>query len=62
MSLATATLQARPDLEESYVWRGWARYMLGQNKGAMAAFKAALKVNSNFIVAITAIEMALLNK
>lgn len=46
--LANATLGARPDLEESYVWRGWARYMLGQHDAAVADFYAALEVHPGF--------------
>lgn len=54
--LATATLEARPDLEESYVWRGWARHMLGDTQAGIADFKAALLVNPNFNDAITALD------
>lgn len=56
VDLATATLQARPDLEESYVWRGWARHMLGQRRAAIADFRAALRVNPNFLDAIQALQ------
>lgn len=55
VDLATVTLQARPDLEESYVWRGWARYMLGHIRAAEADFRAALRVNPYFLDAITAL-------
>lgn len=55
-SLATATLDARPDLEESYVWRGWARHMLGDTAAAIQDFNAALLVNPNYTDAITALE------
>jgi tetratricopeptide (TPR) repeat protein len=56
VDLATATLQARPDLEESYVWRGWARYMLGDSRAAVADFKDALRVNPNFLDANTGLQ------
>jgi hypothetical protein len=57
IDLATATLQARPALEESYVWRGWARHMLGDTVGARADFRAALGVNPNFVDALTALNV-----
>lgn len=56
MDLATATLQARPALEESYVWRGWARHMLGDTVGARADFRAALGVNPNFADALSGLD------
>jgi len=56
VELATTTLQARPDLEESYVWRGWARHMLGDSKAAVADFKSALRVNPNFLDANTGLQ------
>jgi tetratricopeptide (TPR) repeat protein len=48
IDLATATLNARPELEESYVWRGWAWYMLGKRTLAITDFRAALAINPNF--------------
>ncbi|HUN23902.1 MAG TPA: C39 family peptidase [Anaerolineales bacterium] len=54
--LASATLEARPDLEESFVWRGWARYMLGRTNEAILDWNSALEVNPNFADAITALE------
>jgi len=57
IELATATLQARPALEESYVWRGWARHILGDTAGARADFRAALGVNPNFVDALTALNV-----
>lgn len=41
---ATAALDARPDLEENFYWRGGARYMLGDRPGAIGDFREALKV------------------
>ncbi|HJL70317.1 MAG TPA: hypothetical protein QGI30_05550, partial [Anaerolineales bacterium] len=57
IDLATATLQARPALEESYVWRGWALHMLGDTAGARSDFRAALGVNPNFVDALTALNV-----
>ena len=56
IDLASATLQVRPALEESYVWRGWARHMVGDTVGARADFRAALGVNPNFTDALTALD------
>ncbi len=56
IDLATATLQARPALEESYVWRGWARHMLGDTVGALVDFRDALGINPNFSDALTALD------
>ena len=57
VDLATVPLRARPVLEESYVWRGWALYMLGDTDGARGDFRSALGVNPNFIDAITALDV-----
>ena len=46
--LADAALDARPDLEESFFWRGWARYMLGDPNGAVEDFRSALELNPGF--------------
>lgn len=54
--LATATLDARPDLEESFLWRGWARYMLGRGGEAVQDWYAALEINPKFTDALTALE------
>ena len=48
MDVANAALDARPDLEENFYWRGWARYMQGDSAGAVSDFRAALEVNPNF--------------
>lgn len=48
IDVSTAALDARPDLEENFYWRGWARYMLDDAPGAVSDFRAALKVNPNF--------------
>lgn len=54
--LADATLDARPDLEESFFWRGWARYVLGDPNGAVEDFRRALEVNPGFDDARAALE------
>jgi hypothetical protein len=56
IELADATLGARPDLEESYFWRGWSRYSTGDYFGAVEDFRAALQVNPNFNDAILALQ------
>lgn len=56
IDLSDATLGARPDLEESYFWRGWAKYSLGDYFGAVEDFRAALAVNPNFTDAATALQ------
>lgn len=56
IDLADAALNARPDLEESFFWRGWARYRLGDQPGAIADFNSALAVNPNFTDARAALE------
>jgi tetratricopeptide (TPR) repeat protein len=48
LDVADAALDARPDLEENFYWRGWARYMQGDSAGAVSDFRAALEVNPNF--------------
>ena len=48
LDVADAALDARPDLEENFYWRGWARYMQGDSAGAISDFREALKVNPNF--------------
>jgi hypothetical protein len=56
IALADATLEARPDLEESFFWRGWARYSRGDYFGAVEDFRTALEINPNFNDAITALQ------
>nr|MBI2904505.1 hypothetical protein [Chloroflexota bacterium] len=55
IELSTFTLDYRPDLEESYFWRGWAEYMLGDRNGAVTDFRNALDVNPTFNDAKTAL-------
>ena len=56
IDLADATLGARPDLEESYFWRGWARYSEGDYFGAVEDFRSALVINPNFNDAVLALQ------
>jgi tetratricopeptide (TPR) repeat protein len=56
IDLSSFTLDYRPDLEESYFWRGWAEYMLGQKNEAIKDFRSALEVNPTFDDAKTALE------
>lgn len=48
IELSSYTLDYRPDLEESYFWRGWAEYMLGDRNSAIINFREALTVNPTF--------------
>lgn len=56
IDLSTFTLDYRPDLEESYFWRAWAEYMLGDQNAAIADFRNALEVNPAFNDAKVALE------
>lgn len=56
IDVSTAALDRRPDLEENFFWRGWARYMLGDKNGAVEDFRNALEVNPNFDDAKNALE------
>ncbi len=56
IDLSTFTLDYRPDLEESYFWRGWAEYMLGDKNAAITDWRESLKVNPTFNDAKTALE------
>jgi len=48
VNLASSTLETTPNLEESYFWRGSARYALGDVDGAISDFGKALEYNGNF--------------
>jgi hypothetical protein len=56
--LATETLNARDNLEESYYWRGMARLALGDKASAVEDWKNALKYNRNFALAAKQLELA----
>lgn len=45
IELADATLHRTAKAEESLLWRGWARYRLGDINSAVTDFRAALAVN-----------------
>jgi hypothetical protein len=54
--LAEATLQRTAKAEESLLWRGWAQYRLGDVSAAVDDFRAALRINPNYLDAIYALE------
>lgn len=56
IDLADATLKRTNKAEESMLWRGWARYRLGDAMGAVEDFLAALKINHNYFDAQYALE------
>lgn len=56
LNLAEATLQRTAKAEESLLWRGWGRYRLGDLNAAIEDFRAALRVNPNYIDAQYALE------
>jgi tetratricopeptide (TPR) repeat protein len=56
VDLADATLYRTQKAEESLLWRGWARYRLGEWFPAVEDFRAALKVNPNYLDAQYALE------
>jgi len=56
IDLADATLKRTNKAEESMLWRGWARYRLGDTIGAVEDFRAALKVNPNYFDAQYALD------
>lgn len=56
IDLSTFTLDYRPDLEESYFWRGWAEYELGKHNDGIADWHKALEVNPTFLDAQTALQ------
>jgi tetratricopeptide (TPR) repeat protein len=49
IELADYTLFRTNKAEESHLWRGWARYRLGDHFGAIEDFRAALGVNPNYL-------------
>jgi tetratricopeptide (TPR) repeat protein len=56
IDLTTFTLDYRPDLEESYFWRGWAEYQLGKPNAAIADWRKSLEINPTFNDAKVALE------
>ncbi len=49
IELADATLFRTSKAEESMLWRGWARYRLGDFFGSVEDFQSALGINPNYI-------------
>lgn len=56
LELADLTLQRTPNSEEALLWRGWARYQLGDTNAAAADFRAAHDLNPSYQDAIYALE------
>jgi tetratricopeptide (TPR) repeat protein len=59
ISLADITLTetiAKPTLEESILWRGRAKYMIGDTPSAVADFREALRLHPNWSPAIQALQ------
>jgi len=56
IDLATATLYRTSKSEEAMLWRGWARFGLGDTRGALEDFNAALEVNPNYLDARYAVD------
>jgi tetratricopeptide (TPR) repeat protein len=59
IELADATLFRTQKAEESLLWRGWARYRLGQVGPALEDFRQALQVNPNYLDAQYAVDYVL---
>jgi tetratricopeptide (TPR) repeat protein len=57
--LATATLYRTSKSEEARLWRGWARYRMGDPGGALEDFQAALEINPNYLDAQYALDYVL---
>ncbi len=56
IDLADAALRRTPQLEESLIWRGWARFSLGNRLGAVADFRESLAQNPRSTEAMAALE------
>jgi len=59
VSLADTTLNdtiSTPTLEESLLWRGRAYYMIGNTPAAIADYRAALQVHTNWFPAVQALQ------
>jgi tetratricopeptide (TPR) repeat protein len=49
IDLTTSTLYRTHRSEESHLWRGGARFDLGDARGALEDFNAALEINPNYL-------------
>ncbi len=56
IALADATLYRTSKAEESLLWRGWARYRLGDLNAAIEDFRSALDINPNYLDAQYALD------
>ncbi|MBL8051414.1 MAG: hypothetical protein JNM46_09345, partial [Anaerolineales bacterium] len=59
INLADTTLNdtiSTPTLEESLLWRGRAYYMIGNTQAAIADYRAALGVHTNWFPAVQALQ------
>ncbi len=59
INLADVTLTdtiAKPTIEESILWRGRAKYMIGDTPGAVADFREALRLHPNWGPAVQALQ------
>ncbi len=56
IDLANATLARTAKAEESLLWRGWARFRLGDREGALEDFQSALAINPNYLDARYAVD------
>ncbi|MCX6072307.1 MAG: C39 family peptidase [Chloroflexi bacterium] len=56
IDLTTATLYRTSKSEEAMLWRGWARFGMGDTWGALEDFNAALEINPNYLDAQYAVD------
>lgn len=56
IDLANATLARTAKAKESLLWRGWARFRLGDREGALKDFQSALAINPNYLDAQYAVD------
>jgi hypothetical protein len=59
IDLANTTLTktiSKPTLEESLLWRGRAYYMIGNTTAAIADYRAALQVHTDWFPAVQALQ------
>lgn len=58
IDLATTAIELRPDpyIEESWYWRGYAKYMIGDTNGAVADLQKSLEYHPGFEPSITLLQ------